>query len=212
MQDVHIFLSKKEYKSAMIEKLLIATSNPAKLDHYYQVLSDLVAQTVGLADLNIKTKPEETGLTAQENSEIKATYYSRLSGLPSLSIDEALYTDFTTDSQPGVYVRRINGCDDVSDQELFDYWLQKISAAPVCSRQGFWRFAYTLADQGQVIKTVIQDRPIQFYCPSSKNIITGWPLSSLQGVGRPQSEYTPAEKQKLIDTDATFVRQLFLVR
>jgi len=211
VQYVHIIFFKKIYKLLMIEKLLIATGNPAKLNHYRGILSDLVGELVCLADLDIQTRPQETGSTAQENSEIKAIYYSRQTGLPAFSIDESLYVDFLKE-QPGVNVRRIDGKTEVTDQELFDYWSQKISQAPVSLRQGYWQFAYTLADHGQVIKTIIQNRPIHFFSPGSSIIVPGWPLSSLQGVGKPQSEYSPSEIQKMADTDASFVRQLFLVR
>ncbi len=49
-------------------KLLIATTNPGKLNEIRKYLFDLPVELVGLKDLNITDKIEETGKTFEENA------------------------------------------------------------------------------------------------------------------------------------------------
>ena len=99
-----------------IEKLVIATRNPAKVEYFRQVLEGIVDEVLGLSDANILGKPEESGNTAEENAEIKARYYGGQTELPVFCEDEALYVDFLDkDHQPGTHVRRINGQDEATD-------------------------------------------------------------------------------------------------
>ena len=180
----------------MIKKIVIATRNTAKINHYREVLSGLVELIIGLNDLNIQGKPEEVGDSAETNAEIKAKFYSQQTDLPIFSEDECLYADFlSSDQQPGTHVRRINGQDDATDDELLSYWENKIQSVSEDKRTGRWHFAYCLIDQGK-IKIATKDVPIKFYYPSSKIRVPGWPLSSITGsFGKPHSEYTDEENR-----------------
>lgn len=185
-----------------IEKLVIATGNPGKIDYYRHVFENTVPNVLGLSDLNISGKPVESGNTAEENAEIKARYYTAQTDLPVFSIDEALYVDFMDqEHQPGTHVRRINGVDEVSDDELFNYWENLIKDLPDDKKTGFWHFAYALAFKDNVKITSI-DQAIRFYYPASNIRVPGWPMSSLQGsieMNKPSSEYNDEERQKSLN-------------
>lgn len=183
-----------------LEKVVIATRNPAKKERYSRLMSGLAKVILGVDGLGIEDKPTESGETAEQNAEIKARFYAEKSGLPVLSEDEALSVDFLpADEQPGVHVRRVEGKDEVSDDELLTYWEKIVAKVPKRQRTGRWHIAYCLATPNGKIKTVALDHPITFFSPSSTVRIPGWPMSSLEGptkFGKPHSELTTEERQQ----------------
>jgi len=101
----------------LIEKIVIASRNPAKVEYYRSIFTKVAGEVLGLTDLRIEGKPTEIGETSEKNAEIKAKYYAKKTDSPVFCEDEALYADFLPpDKQPGTRVRRINGVDEVSDE------------------------------------------------------------------------------------------------
>lgn len=182
-----------------VKKLVIATRNPAKVDYYRKLFVRVIDQIVCLSDLGIEGKPTEAGETAEQNAEIKASFYSQKTDLPVFCEDEALYAHFLPpEKQPGTHVRRVNGVDEVSDDELFTYWESVIKDVPENARTGHWHIAYCLAIRGKTV-TVSRDHQILFFYPTSKTRIPGWPMSSLEGsikLRKPNSERTEEEKSQ----------------
>lgn len=182
-----------------LKKLVIATKNPAKVNYYKTILNEIAEEIVGLNDFGSIEIPHEHGSTAEENAEIKAKYYALKTGLPSFSEDEALYVDFLDESeQPGTYVRRINGKDEVDDDQLLKHWEDIVSTVPIENRTGKWRIAYCICTPDGKVKTVGLDHPIMFFSPTSKIRMPGWPMSSLNGstlFKKPHSEYTDEERE-----------------
>jgi inosine/xanthosine triphosphate pyrophosphatase family protein len=181
------------------KKLVIATKNPAKVSYYKTILGEISDEVVGLDSFSIIDKPNESGTTAEENAEIKATFYTLKTGFPVFSEDEALYVDFLPESeQPGTHVRRINGKDEANDDQLIQHWEKAIAAVPVEKRTGKWRIAYCIATPEGKVKTIGLDHPIMFFSPTSKVRQPGWPMSSLEGSSlfkKPHSEQTEEEKE-----------------
>lgn len=193
---------------AQIEKLVIATRNPAKVEYYRHLFTNIVGSIVSLSETKIEGKPTETEETAEENAQIKAKYYSARTDLPVFCEDEALIVDFLpTDKQPGTHVRRINGKDEATDDELFTYWENIIKDIPEERRTGRWHIAYCLALNGQ-IRTTSLDHEVLFFYPTSEVRIPGWPMSSLEGsvkLGKPNSERTEEEKQQTLCEEAPII-------
>ena len=183
-----------------MKKVVIATHNPAKKNAYKILLAKFADDVLSLDDLDILDKAIESGNSSEENAEIKAKFYAEKSGLPVISEDEALYVDFLPeDRQPGVNVRRIDGKEEVNDEQLLNYWTEVISKVPKEKRVGRWHFAFCFATPNGKIKTITFDRRIMFFYPPSKIRILGWPMSSLQGsivFGKPHSELTKKEIQE----------------
>lgn len=182
-----------------LEKLVIATRNPAKFDRYKNLFQNWATEIFGLLELSIFEKPEESGETAEENAQIKARFYSLRTKIPAFSEDESLFVDFFSEKeQPGVHVRRINHKDEVDDDKLLAYWEKIIAKVPPKKRTGRWHIAYCLAVPNETLKVVSQDYPVLFFSPSSSIRIPGWPLSSLQGsvkFGKPHAELTQEENE-----------------
>jgi len=193
---------------AQIEKLVIATRNPAKIEYYRHLFTGVVDSVIGLSETEIDGKPTETGETAEENAQIKAKYYSARTDLPVFCEDEALIADFLpANKQPGTHVRRINGKDEATDDELFVYWENIIKDVPEEKRTGRWHIAYCLALKGK-IRTTSMDHEIIFFYPTSNIRTPGWPMSSLEGsvkLKKPNSERTEQEKQKTLYEEAPII-------
>lgn len=92
-------------------RLLVATRSRHKLRELGELLT-LPADVALLSpdDLGIEGEPEETGETFETNARIKARYYARRSGLPTLADDSGLEVD-ALDGDPGVRTRRFAGPD-----------------------------------------------------------------------------------------------------
>jgi XTP/dITP diphosphohydrolase len=180
-------------------KLVVATKNPAKTDYYKSILDEIADEVLNLNDFGPIDKPDESGSTAEENAEIKASYYAKITGLPVFSEDEALEVDFLPESeQPGTHVRRINGHDEVDDDQLLKHWEDIISKVPVEKRTGRGHIAYSISMSDGKTHTVALDHPLVFFSPSSKVRVPGWPMSSLEGpvmFNKPNSELTEEERQ-----------------
>jgi len=181
-----------------LQQLVFASHNAGKIQRYRAIFADIADKTLSLAELGITNKPEEKGQTAEENAGIKARYYYNQTGLPTFSSDESLFVDFLpADKQPGVFVRRINGKNDASDDELFEYWHRIIPGISPANRTGFWHVAYAIALSEHNIVTVAHDHRVRFFDPPSEIRIGGWPMSSLEGpieYNKPHSELTEVER------------------
>ncbi len=183
-----------------VEKIVIATHNSSKKERFRGLFVGMIKDIFILDDFNITEKPQEYGITAEENAEIKAKFYSQKLNLPVFSEDEAIYVDFLSpEKQPGVFVRRIEGKDEASDKKLLNYWEKIIAGVPKEKRTGRWHVAYCLAFPNGLIKKVAIDHEILFFSPTSKIILPGWPMSSLQGpveFRKPHSELTDIERKE----------------
>jgi XTP/dITP diphosphohydrolase len=135
------------------QKLLIATSNPAKLHEIRLFLSDLPLELVGLDDVGIKERAEETGATFEENAIIKATFYAARSGLPTIADDGGFEID-ALGGAPGVKSHRwIHGDRDNDDDELIAYTMEKLKGLPVDKRGAQLRLVLAFAHTDGSIHT-----------------------------------------------------------
>jgi XTP/dITP diphosphohydrolase len=161
-----------------MKKLLIATTNPGKLEEIKFFLKDLAVKLVGLTDLKIKEKAKEDGKTFEENAKKKAVFYYKISGFPTIADDGGLEIDYLK-GEPGVKSRRwINGTD-AGDEELIEYALKKLKGVPIKKRGAQLRAVIALAlPNGQiytskgVVRGVIAEKRAPFMTP-------GYPFRSL---------------------------------
>lgn len=89
-----------------IKKIIIGTNNQGKFDEISSLLP-LDIKKYSPRDFNIKS-PKETGLSFQENSKIKALYFSQESKLISLSDDSGLEIQLLNGA-PGIFSSRWAG-------------------------------------------------------------------------------------------------------
>ncbi len=114
-------------------RLLIATRSRHKLREL-RALLDLPARVelVSPDDVGIPDEPEETGETFETNARIKARFYARRSGLPTLADDSGLEVD-ALDGGPGVRTRRYAG-PDASDEDNNAKLLRELNGLPAGRR------------------------------------------------------------------------------
>jgi len=114
-----------------MKKILIATTNKAKLKEIKNGLKPLLKQKIKLltlTDVGVEEKPEESGKTFCENAKIKAKFYAQKTNLPTLSDDGGLLIPFLN-NEPGVRSRRWLGYE-ASDEELINYTLERLKNVP----------------------------------------------------------------------------------
>ncbi len=106
-----MMMSTKMTKQPMT--ILIATSNPHKLDEIRAIFEPMCIDAVGLDTLDgpLIDEPIEDADTFEGNAYIKAAYYANVTGRVCLADDSGLVVD-ALDGQPGVYSARYAGVGD----------------------------------------------------------------------------------------------------
>ena len=89
-------------------RILVATRSRHKLGELRDLLRPARANLVSLDDVGITEDADETGATFAVNAALKARFYARLSGLPTLADDSGLEVD-ALGGGPGVRTRRYAG-------------------------------------------------------------------------------------------------------
>ena len=150
-----------------IKEILIGTNNKGK----YKEICDLLPKKVkkySLGELNILS-PEETGKSFKENSFIKASYFSKKTGLICLSDDSGLEIDILK-GKPGIYSSRWGGKKnnfDLAIKKVFkqissiktDWKKKNLTAKFVCGMTLFWPNTKSYYSEG-IVKGTISSRKI----------------------------------------------------
>jgi XTP/dITP diphosphohydrolase len=95
--------------------LIIATGNPGKVLEIEDLLNGFPIQIKSLADFGPIPEVEEDGETFEENAYKKASFTSKILGMPALADDSGLMVD-ALGGEPGVRSARYAG-PDATDQE-----------------------------------------------------------------------------------------------
>ncbi len=103
-------------------KVLFATTNPAKIKKYYDILKEKDIELITLKDIGINLNVDETGKDALENAYIKAKAYYDVTNIPTIGMDNNLFIEeLPYEKQPGTHVRRING-KELNDEEMIEHY------------------------------------------------------------------------------------------
>lgn len=124
-----------------VPRLLVATTNPGKLEEISEILSGLPVQLETLAAWPAVPPPDETGTTFAENARLKAAYYAAAIGLPTVAEDSGLEIE-GLGGRPGVESARFGGSGS-SYPEKFALIYQGLAAAGSGARGA--RFVCALA-------------------------------------------------------------------
>lgn len=135
-----------------MKSLLIATKNKGKIGDYKQILEKFNIPYTTLSKLNITGEIAETGKTFEENAVIKASFYSRLTGLPCIADDSGFEID-ALGGEPGVFARRWPGYE-ATDEELIQMVISKMAGVPDGKRQAKMVCTVALSDaSGKIFST-----------------------------------------------------------
>jgi len=147
-----------------LKKLLIATTNVGKLKEISNFLKDFPLEIVSLNDIGISDDVEETGKNYKENSQLKALFYAKKSGLPSISDDGGLEIEFFGGA-PGIKSRRWLGKDS-TEEDIIKYMMKVAKELPDNNRKAYFKTVISLAlpngkvwSAGGEIEGIIADKP-----------------------------------------------------
>jgi XTP/dITP diphosphohydrolase len=129
-------------------RLLIATRSRHKLGELRDLLRLERAEVVDLDDVAIADEVEETGTTFAANAALKARFYARRSGLPTLADDSGLEVD-ALGGGPGVRTRRYAG-EQATDADNSAKLLAALAGLPPARRGARYRCVLALAFPGNV--------------------------------------------------------------
>lgn len=124
-------------------RLLVATRSRHKLGELRELLHLHRADLVDLDDVGIVDEVEETGPTFASNAALKARFYARRSGLPTLADDSGLEVD-ALGGGPGVRTRRYAG-ERATDAQNNAKLLAALAGLPPERRGARYRCALALA-------------------------------------------------------------------
>jgi XTP/dITP diphosphohydrolase len=125
-------------------RLLVATRSRHKLAELRDLLHLEQADLVDLDDVGIADEVEETGATFAANAALKARFYARRSGLPTLADDSGLEVD-ALGGGPGVRTRRYAG-ERATDEQNNAKLLAALEGLPAERRGARYRCVLAFVD------------------------------------------------------------------
>lgn len=138
------------------KRLLLATTNPRKLDEIRDLLSDVPVDLAALDSLPPIPAPEETGDTFEENARQKALYYDRATealadraGELTVAEDSGLVVD-ALDGEPGIRSARFLR-PDATYPERFAEIFRRLERKPERPRTARFVCAVAVARNGRVV-------------------------------------------------------------
>jgi len=140
-----------------VKRLLIATTNPAKLAEYRFLMRGVALETGSLTDAGINGAPDESGASFAANALLKARFYFERSGLATLADDGGLEVD-ALGGAPGVRSHRWLGERTGGDPELAAEVIRRMRGVPAAHRTARLRAAAALVwrEQGAVREQVAE--------------------------------------------------------
>lgn len=164
---------------AELRELVFGTKNQGKIDQLQGALASSNIHIIGINEVGDVPTVDEDGATLIENAIKKATTYAMTIGRQVLSMDNGLYLEgLSVSEQPGIHVRRINGIDRATDEELLSSYIDLISKHGG-KMQGRFAYAVVLAQpDGKFESMEIDDERIFVSTPSDQRL-EGYPLESL---------------------------------
>lgn len=179
-----------------MRKLIMGTTNPAKIAQMRDALVLAGIQVEGVANKKLLPEVLEDGATVQENARKKAVAYAKALGQTVLSMDNALFLNgLAPEDQPGIHVRRIGGTFAATDAELLDHGIALVESLGG-DVGGYWEYGVCIADSSGKISEITIRTPRIFTSKRSDNSIPGYPLESIQidpETGKYISEMTTTE-------------------
>ena len=140
-------------------KLLFATGNDYKFNLMKERLSCFEdIELINPKMLGINIEVEENGKTAEENARLKAKAYYEATKLPTIAEDSGLYIDkFKASEQPGLYVKRVNGKEGLSDTEILKYYIDKLTGYNGRSFAHYYSGVCIINEDGEECSDIIEE-------------------------------------------------------
>lgn len=177
-------------------ELVLATTNPHKLDEFRALLAGAPFTLVDPRDLGLDLDVPETGATFAENAALKAMAWSRAAGRLALADDSGLEID-ALGGEPGLHSARWVG-PDVTYPVRNRMLLERLAGVPVSRRTARYRCAIAVADADRVlvaVEGVVEGRITD--APRGHGGFGYDPIFEIPDLGHTFGEMSAAEKHNL---------------
>ena len=163
-------------------KILIGTTNPAKLNYYKGILQEYEVECISLKDLAIYDEPAETGNTPVKNSELKVKFYSKYYDTVICN-DAGLYINeipIEDERQPALKIRSPYGVR-LNDDEMIEYYsnlVKSLGGKVTC----YYLDGVSIYNKGKIYNFTapnVIERAFYMVDKPSATRRNGWPLDSL---------------------------------
>ena len=140
-------------------RLLFATGNKTKYELMKERLKELSEiEFVIPSMLGININVIEDGKTPEENAIKKAKQYYDVAKIPTIAEDSGLYIDeFSDDEQPGLFVKRVNGKENLSDEEVLKYYIDKLNKYGGKSLASYHTGVCLIDEEGNIYSELLKE-------------------------------------------------------
>jgi XTP/dITP diphosphohydrolase len=177
-------------------RLLLATTNPHKLNEFRVLLTEAPFTLVDPRSLGLDLDVAETGKTFEENAVIKAQAWARASGMLALADDSGLEID-ALGGEPGIYSARWAGADvpyDVRNRAI----VARLDGLPPVQRTARYRCAIAVASPEGVrilVEGVVEGRIAD--APRGSGGFGYDPIFEISELGATFGELPASEKHRI---------------
>ena len=195
------------------ERILLGSTNPAKLERLRWLLEGLPLEPVTPWDLDMPgAGPGEDGSTHLENAVSKAREWSLASSLPAISTDGGLVVPALGDAWRSTLTRRFAG-EDADDSARVSRLLELMAPYSGDGRRASWVEAAAIADGKRLLASweVSGASGLLLEAPSGPNVPGFW-VFSLWHFPHLGKTYNELEGHELEALDDHWVRLRSLVR
>ncbi len=180
-----------------MRSLLLATTNPHKIEEFRAIFTDLPFQLLSLADVSLADMDvEETGTTFQQNAELKALAYAKASNMLVLSDDSGIEID-ALNGGPGVYSARFLGVK-TSYPERFRVILEQLQGLEGRQRAARYRCVICIAEPSGYQQSV--EGTLEGYIADAPRGTGGFgydPIFLVPEFGKTAAELPPEVKNRI---------------
>ena len=150
-------------------KLLFATGNENKYELMRRRLKEFEdIEVIMPKHINVKIRVHEDGKTAEENAIKKAKAYYNQTKLATIAEDSGLWVEnFSKEDQPGLFVKRVNGREDLTDEEIINCYIDKLKSIGGQSNARYKTGVAVINEKGEVFSKTIDEE--LFIFTSNKN-------------------------------------------
>jgi XTP/dITP diphosphohydrolase len=184
-------------------RIFLATSNQSKIAEVRLIMGERFIEVAGLTD-SASTNEIETGATFAENALLKARYYHKISGLPTVSDDSGLEVE-ALGGAPGIYSARFAG-PGAGDGDRIAGLLYEMKGVPNHLRGAQFTCAAAIVWDGG--ERVFEDH-VQGLILESARGTRGFgydPIFFYEPLGKTFAELTPSEKADVSHRGRAFRR------
>lgn len=163
-------------------KLLFATGNENKYELMKRRLKEFEnVEVIMPKHINVKISVEEDGKTAEENAIKKAKVYYNETKIATIAEDSGLWVEkFSEEEQPGLFVKRVNGREDLSDEEIINCYIEKLNSVEGESNARYKTGIAVISENGELFsKTVDEELFIFTANKNEKSYIKGGLLDTI---------------------------------